>query len=185
MPALETHFNSLNFCTQLVEIKNLIESAHAKITFWGGRVIEVNGFTGSVSLDSIAEKILKAGHQRCQADNLTTPERIAGIDIVKKLNTFYQGTDNQVKNANLITKIINWIREFRFVPYYTTRFNFDENAKNYFRAYSEIKFLQEFGGAIGFNHFHERSHPAADNWFMGPAHQPMPLARENLIRSLL
>lgn len=59
MPFLETHLNSLDFSNQLNVVRNLIEAAQGKTTFWGGRIVEMNGFTGSVYLDDIAYKNTK------------------------------------------------------------------------------------------------------------------------------
>jgi len=77
---------------------------------------------------------------------LTPAERIAGVEIVKKLQRFYCETDAQIKNSNLFTKFLNWIREFSFMPY-TDRFFLRETAEENFCAYSASRFLQEFGRA--------------------------------------
>lgn len=177
MPLLVTHLNSLSFSTQLDTVKNLIDTAQAKTTFWGSRVVEVNGFTGSVYLDDIANKILRAGNHRSDADDLTPAERIAGVEVVRKLENFYRVTDIQIQNSNFFTKFLNWIREFSFIPY-TTRFYIEETAEGNFRAYSKAKFLQQFGGA--FDEMH--SHPASDGSFGPPLRI---LAKEDRIRPLL
>lgn len=155
MPSLESHINSLNFSTQLEVVKNLLDSnaAHATTTFWGSRVVEVNGYTGSVYVDDIAKKILLASRERCDADDLTLAERISGVEIVNKLQQFYHDTDTEIQNASPITKFFNWIREFSINPCeYTVRphiMDTDncliETAGRNFRAYSRAKFLQQFG----------------------------------------
>lgn len=177
MPSLETYLNSLSFSIHLESIKNLIDIASTKTTFWGSRVVKVNGFTGSVYLDDIANKIVRAGNQRSDADDLTPEERIAGVEVVRKLENFYRVTDIQIQNSNFFTKFLNWIREFSFMPY-PTRFFIEETAENNFRAYSEAKFLQQFGGAFGEMH----SHPACDGLFGPPLRI---VAREDRIRPLL
>lgn len=177
MPSLDTHLSSLNFSNQLATVKNLLDTAQVKTTFWGSRVVEVNGFSGSVYLDDVARKILTAGYQRSDADDLLPAERIAGVEIVRKLKDFYRVSDTQIQNSNFFTKFLNFIREFSFIPY-TTRFYIEETAEGNFRAYSEVKFLQQFGGA--FNEIHD--HPASDGCF-GPPLRIM--AREAQIRALL
>ena len=176
VPSLKAHISSLDFSTQLSVVKNLIDTAQAKTTFWGSRVIEVNGFTGSVYLADVARKILKAGSQRSDADDLTPAERVAGIDTVRKLEKFYQITDLQIKTSNFFTKFLNRIREFSFTPY-TTRFFIKERAEENFRAYSRSKFLQQFGGVFD----EEDHHPACDGAFGPPLRI---LAMENKIRAL-
>jgi len=177
MTSLVSHLNSLSFSTQLDTVKNLIDTAQAKTTFWGSRVIEINGFKGSVYLDDIANKILMAGNQRLEADDLTPAERIAGIEIVRKLENLYQVTDAQIRNSNFFTRLLNWIREFSFIPY-TTRFYMQETAEEKFRAYSKEKFLQQFGGAFDEIYYH----PASDGSFGPPLRI---LAIEDRIRALL
>lgn len=177
MLSVATYLNSLNCSTQLETVKNLIDSAQAKTTFWGSRVVEVNGFTGSVYLEDIADKVLKASEERVDADDLTLKERIMGIGVVRKLVGFYQVTDAEIQDSNFLTRFLNWIREFSFVPY-TTRFYIEEIAEKYFRGFSEVKFLQQFGswfGAID-------EHPAYSGSF-GPPQRIV--AGEKQIRALL
>jgi hypothetical protein len=183
MPPLETHLNSLNFSTNLEVVKNLIDKAEAKTTFWGSRVIKVAGYTGSIYLDDLAKKIIDAGRQRCEADDLQPAERVAGIDIVKKLRNFYEVTDTQIRNSNFFTRFLNWLREFSFDPY-TIRFYIEKiggTAEDNFRGYSDAKFLQQFGGAFDAQH----EHPASDGWFAVTGLPSRTLAREESIRALL
>ena len=180
MPLLDTHLNSLNFSNQLAAVKNLVDTAQVMTTFWGNRVVEINGFTGSVYLDDIARKILTASYQRSDADDLSPPERIAGVEIVRKLRDFYRISDTQIQNSNFFTRLLNFIQEFSLTPY-TTRFYLDEEigpGERNFRAYSEAKFLQQFGGAFT----SMRDHPASDGFFGPPLRI---VAREDRIRSLL
>lgn len=177
MLSLNTHLSSLNFSNQLVDVKNLVDTAEVKTTFWGNRVLEVSGFTGSVYLDDIARKIITAGNQRSDADNLLPAERIAGVEIVRKLEHFYRISDTQIKNSNFFTRFLNWILEFTFIPY-TTRFHIEETAEDRFRGYSETKFLQQFGGAFS----SRLDHPASNGSFGPPLRI---LAREDRIRALL
>jgi len=157
MLSLNDHINSLNFSTQLEEVKNLINSAQPKTTFWANRLIEVTGFTGSVYLDDFARKVNLSSNQRVEADDLTTAERIAGIEIVKKINNLYQQTDTLIQNSNFFTRFINWISES--LPY-TPRF-FISDTEMHFRGYSKTKFVQAFGGTIS----DMRRHPQSAGWF--------------------
>ena len=62
MSSLKAHLNSLDFSSQLEAVKNLIDTAQARTTFWGGRVIEIGGFRSSVALDNVVKKILTQVH---------------------------------------------------------------------------------------------------------------------------
>ena len=156
MKSIKNHLNSLDFSTQLSAVKEIVENAEVKTTFWGSRVVVVKGFSGSVYLDDIAHLIICAGNKRSDADDLLPEERILGLKIVRKLEDFYSESDKQIQNSNFFTKFLNWIREYSFSPY-TTRFYLEETAENTFLAYSKTKFLEQFGGNFG-DHFH---HPAS------------------------
>ena len=177
MKALTGHINSLDFSKQLDVARNLMDQAQATTTFWGNRVVKVEGFTGSVYLEDLVRKTLGAARQRVNEDNLTPSERVAGIEIVKKLSKFYRVTDQEIKNSNFFTRLLNWIKEFSFIPY-TPRFHLEETAAQDFRAYSKAKFLQAFGGSFGELH----DHSASDGSFAPPLRI---LAKEDRIRALL
>ncbi len=174
MTSLEASLGALNFSTQLEEVNKLLDGAQTDIIFWGTRVVKVNGYSGSVSLENLARKTLNVGQLRCEADDLTPSERIAGVEIVRKLQKFYKLTDTQKQNVNFITRFFIWIREFAFTPY-TTRFYID-GGPDEFRAYSKEKFIQQFGDK--FNNLDE--HPSSDGGF-GP---PLRIyAKEECIRA--
>jgi hypothetical protein len=184
MPSLETHLNSISFSDELNVVKNLINTTQSKITFWGGRVVEADGYTGSVYLDDLARKVYSAARQRSDADDLTPAERISGIEIVRKVQNFYLVTETGFQNSNFFTRLLNFLREFTFSPY-PIRFQIDDGAEAYFRGYSVDKFLQQFGGALN----ETGDHPASDggyayNSFDGTQSRRITV-RENIIRSLL
>ncbi|MBI5346927.1 MAG: hypothetical protein HZB76_07290 [Chlamydiae bacterium] len=189
MNTLKAHLKSLNFATQLGAVNDLLNcysgvntnntsQIKTKISFLGTRLVEVNGYKGPVSLDFLAKRILGASNQRCKADDLTPAERIAGVEIVRKLKNLYKITDPQINYSNFLTRFLNWIREFSFIPY-TTRFYLSECAEGYFRGFGETKFIQQFGkGPNG----KMDQHPASDGAF-GPPYRIM--AKEDRIRALL
>ncbi len=144
MLSLKVHLDSLDFSRQLLEVKHLVNAADTKTTFWGSRVVEIKGFTGSVYLEDIAEKIVSAGRKRSDDDNLSPAERIDGIEIVAKLNGFYLVTDKEIRNSNFLTRLLNWLREFSFIPFNTTRYHIENTAANNFCAFSPSKYEAAF-----------------------------------------
>ncbi|MBA2727191.1 MAG: hypothetical protein H0U49_03350, partial [Parachlamydiaceae bacterium] len=87
---LNTKIESYNFSNQLIEVNNLLTNGvTAGLNCWGAPAIEVAGYRGSLPIESIAERILKAGEERCQADNLSLPERMAAIDLIEKVKIIY------------------------------------------------------------------------------------------------
>ena len=143
---IHNYINSLNIANELPAINNLLTSAQGSVSFWGKRVITFAGYEGCYSLDELARKVLRAGGQRSASDDLTTQERVAGIEIMNKLRNFYRVTDTKISKANLFTRLLNSIREFSLFPY-TPRFHTEDGLmENYFRGYSKTRFIQEFGG---------------------------------------
>ncbi len=140
MITLKSRLNNLNFSTQLDEVNKLLDKAQTKITFWGLRVVSVQGNEGYVPLDYIAEKILKASP--ANPDALTPEERIAGIEFIKKIKTFYRITDAEIKKSNLFSRLLNLVREFTFSNY-ATRFYIKGHLS--FQKYSVAKHIEEFG----------------------------------------
>ncbi|MCB1111180.1 MAG: hypothetical protein H7A37_00590 [Chlamydiales bacterium] len=118
MLSLDARLSSLNLPNQMEEFKKLLDTAQVKTTFWGSRVVEVNGFSGSVYLDDVARKII---NQRSDANDLLPTKQMARFAITEKLRGFYNDSDTKIQNSNFFTKFLNWIREFSLLPY-TPRF---------------------------------------------------------------
>lgn len=186
---IDKYIDTLNFADKLSELNNLLINAQGDVSFWGARVITVSGYEGSLSLDKIARKVLQAGGKRSDSDDLTTEERIAGIEITEKLRNYYKITDNKITKANWFTRLINLIREFTLFSY-TPRFHTEPmgSTERYFRGYSEEKFVQEFGDSENSLGEYSNSdglfrHPCFDGLLFG--HQRRIMAREECIREKL
>lgn len=164
MAPLASYLNSLDVSRQWDRMGTIIEKSRATTTQWGSRVVKAKGYKGFIYLSDLTKKVLVAGRQRCDADDLTVGERIQGIKIARKLNKFYQVTDKEIKRSPLLIKILDWIREFTFCYCWTTRFWCENKGEAYFRAYSERNFLKTFGGELD----HLGEHPRADGSFGPP-----------------
>ncbi|MFI0434465.1 MAG: hypothetical protein ACH350_01885 [Parachlamydiaceae bacterium] len=173
------YIDSLSIAYALPAIHTLLKNSQGSVSFWGNRVITVAGYEESLSLDELVTKMLSASRQRSDLDDLTTQERVAGIEISDKLKNFYQLTDSKISQANWLTKLCNWVKEFTFFPY-TPRFYIEEGVmEREFRGYSENTFIQQFGGVKN-GSFSEYEH--ADGSF-GP---PLRItARKDMIYSKL
>lgn len=143
---LSEYINCLNTSNKLVDLNLLLEKAECRITFWGGRVVTVKGYVGSIELDRLVCSVLDKSRERSESDDLSTKERLVGIGISTKLNNFYHITDTLIRKANWFTRLLNYLREFTFIPY-TSRFYAEEGViEDHFRGYSEQRFIREFGG---------------------------------------
>jgi hypothetical protein len=82
-------------------------SQHGKIkvgvTFWGSRVVTIEGYQGSMYLEDFAKKILEAGHLD-NVDKLTATGRCAGIDIAKTIKQLYRNTDRDLKKPKTVSQ---------------------------------------------------------------------------------
>ena len=142
---IKEYISSPDFSDKLVEVDQLLLNAKPSVSFWGQREVAIDGYEGSISVDELSRKILDVGEKRCKADDLTNRERVSGIEITKKMRNFYQITDDQISQRNWFTRLLNAVREFSFWPY-TPRFHAEMGfMEDYFRAYSENRYIQEFG----------------------------------------
>lgn len=117
---LSDQLNKYCFSSDLVKISDLIENAKGEISFWGKRLVKVSGLTGSVSLEEIARKLIKANGNLCQIfdigqdSNLTFKEKLNGQLIVNRLEGLYEDTDSKLKNTNFFTRLLNFFSELSF-----------------------------------------------------------------------
>lgn len=166
---------------RILDIKNLVDKANVEITFWGSPVVSVAGFE-SAYIDDIATRILVLSQLRfnvADSNPLSPGERIAGLEIVKKLKEFYIISDREIKNSNFFSKLLKWIGSFfNITPYGGVRFELETRAENNFLTYSHARFLQEFKGDFD----EEGCHPDADG---APDRRSMVIAKESSIRNLL
>ncbi|NGX63169.1 MAG: hypothetical protein KR126chlam6_00576 [Candidatus Anoxychlamydiales bacterium] len=115
------------------------------VTFWGKRVVVSDYYKGSISLNTLASKILKLANERCEKGDLTTEERLHGIGLSRKINAFYEYSNKEVKNRNFLTRFFVFLREYSFSRN-TTRYCVENNfIYKRFSAYSENEYKKIFG----------------------------------------
>jgi hypothetical protein len=110
MQSVSTHFNEIA-SYDLTELDYILSLSYSRISFWGGRVISVRGYKGSVSLNAYTKKALNAIKPCSLTDNLSTEDRILRMNIIKKLQGLYGATDSQVNTLKLFTWSLFHIRE--------------------------------------------------------------------------
>jgi hypothetical protein len=129
----------------LVEINEKFANKkfYSDVTFWGTRVLKEKGHSSSVKLDKISGLV----KEMCDIaiDDLTPQERIAGVEMVRKLKQFYENTDIQLKTKNIFTRFLVWIRELTQIEAFTIRDKVDCQLENDFLTYSKPQFIQQFG----------------------------------------
>jgi hypothetical protein len=147
-PASKCEFSQLN---TLINDKNI----HCKITFWGERVITVQGEEGSVSLNALAEKVVSIIRARCLSSkdwpSNTTPDKVQAKSVVDHLYKCYSETDTLItRTKNYFTWILAKIRDLRCAAV---------------RAHADIEYLQGWGFEVGYEIPHW-------SWLWG--HDPVP-----------
>jgi hypothetical protein len=84
------------------------------ITFWGDRVITIQGEEGSVSLNKLADKAISIIGARCVSPkdwpSDTTPDKVEAKSIVDHLWKHYSQTNALIAHVNLFTWILAIIR---------------------------------------------------------------------------
>src|SRR5476651_2730368 len=106
-PVSECNFSHLN---TMINDKNI----RLGITFWGERVITVQGEEGSVSLTTLADKVLLVIRARCPSKwpSDQAPDKVAATLVVEHLGEYYFQTDTLIaKTKNYFTWILAKIRD--------------------------------------------------------------------------
>ena len=126
----------------LREIETSLNRAASKVTFWGTRVIEIDG--ASFSLKHLTDKINTIASE-CHADQITKAykhptyqglsieQRISGMVIANRLWQLYTQTEEEFKKTHNYIKIfLNFIWEFHTNPFNTWFFlEYDSTKSNF------------------------------------------------------
>lgn len=118
---LEDKYNQSN----LTEVHDLFNGAATEVSFWGTRLVTVNGYEGSLRLHDLGVDLI--GTAKSGDRQLSHEERASGISLTYRLQIFYKETDGK---GNFLARIFMYIREFTFFNPYTVRF-FIEDGKLY------------------------------------------------------
>jgi hypothetical protein len=104
---LNDYINNLDFSSQLNDVNQLLSQAQSNVTFWGKRIVTVVGYTGSISLDELATKVLNAAQKGSDLKNFTDQELNAGKEIMVNLRKFYKDSDAQSAQKKFLYKSFN------------------------------------------------------------------------------
>lgn len=111
------------------DLRPITEQADVHLSFWGSRYLTVNGYEGSLPIDSLVEHLYKMLRQR---PNFDDTENRHGIVIENRIDHFYEKSDDLVNHSNCFTMLIVRISDFvssiyttLFKGQYTTRYSWD------------------------------------------------------------
>jgi len=103
------------FSKNMEEVTKLLEKAEVKITFWGSRVVTVDGLDGRVSLSSLVKRSCLLVDILKKSETGLTPEiRALGIKLDQKLYHLFDDSYSILDESNFITRLIVFIREYIF-----------------------------------------------------------------------
>lgn len=121
------------------QLRGLLENSHVRVSFWGSRLVSADGLKGSVNLAILAMRINSLtgywSYPSIQISSLR--DRLDGIKIARKLEKYYQQTDQMRKMANLITRFLGFLQELFNIQgdsniwLYTNRFSIGGGCTNY------------------------------------------------------
>lgn len=122
---ISTFINNLSNDSYLTTTDQLLDLAKVKTTFWGKRVIIVEGFEGSLSINEIARDVLASPNEGQVENEMGKIDARHKQPAMRKLKKLYKDSDTNIQSKNRFTRIISRLREFSFNPY-QERFFIDE-----------------------------------------------------------
>src|SRR5437762_1213206 len=111
---LDAYLNQSNCESQLIDINKILDKAETKVTYWGTRVVTIENYEDSVSLHTFTKRLQAAAYKRLVNNDLKYEERVAGMEILSKLEKLYTNSDADVKKSKLITKVCSAIQDVFF-----------------------------------------------------------------------
>lgn len=154
---INAHLQNLQFENHFAEVDQLLATAQIKTTFFASRVLKFEGYEGSISIDEVALKVYEAAKHRFERNNFNTQDRVSGLDVMHRLRNFYTASDDEMAKSNVLTRLINcikqWIQSYSISPRDLTHENYGEYSSTqgfrgmevYFTGYPLQNFIEEFG----------------------------------------
>ena len=101
---------NINDSANLPAIIESLRNASVKLTFWGSRVVKLNGSQEHIPLTYIRDISTAAMLNFLKTQELTALNPTNGREIIEKLWSLYVNSQEQVKTANCCTKFFVYIR---------------------------------------------------------------------------
>jgi len=150
MKSLAACSNWIDRPAQWESLQNVLAKGRVRISFWGSRLIEVEGYSSSIFLLNFARRVHQASYAHREAQDLTSKERLAGVEIVKSLKKFYEMADGQLDKTSFVTRLFIVVWNLLFLPFtiyfrYVVARSIFHHAENNFLTYTPQKFKEKFG----------------------------------------
>jgi len=178
--------NAIYNANTFTELCQIAENAEPKLSFWGGRYVEVKGYDGYLDIDDLAARTMQLIKDN---PHFEEEERPAGRNLAKRVDYIYDESIAQVKSTcNLFTKILAFFRSLDFSglcpltprcltteTYWQWRGEdicyFEESTERYFNQfdnlYTSVQFEKTFGFRVIDENYNRTSYansPSAGYW---------------------
>lgn len=99
----------------------LLQDAKVHVNFWGSRTVFFrNSYDGKISLDRVVTEATSHFSNSDEGEELLTVEEVATRGaLVREVRQLFEQSNEQLECLNVLTRIINWIREFHWFTYDT------------------------------------------------------------------
>lgn len=112
----------------LMFLEKALKETEVKVNLLGSRYITSSSNKDWASLDKVTSTANKVFGEFRKTWNFSNETRKRIKVLEEKIDAFYKKSDELLSKVNIVTKILNWLREFSFIPY-TNRFYWDENTR--------------------------------------------------------
>ena len=131
----------------LQDLGKILDKSQASVSFWGTRIVTVEGYEGSVRLLDISRRMMNFVNDT--KTDFSEEERASAIKSIGYIRTHYNETD-QMQKSNPITAIFAFFQSIfgtngeNLLPYNERWFIEDHGAIYRFKGYTESQFRARF-----------------------------------------
>ena len=110
------------------DLRKIVEKTQPKVSFWGGYYVEVDGYEGSIPLDTLTEYVIAMIQSR---PNFGDRENKDAMVLEDRINYFYTTSEVLVNDGNCLTYLFMCLRDLFDTIYcacqgrFTTRYRWD------------------------------------------------------------
>lgn len=151
------------------DLKKLLDKSKIDLTFFGSRIITVDGYEGSQNFSIFTKRLNNLAGWHTGEKNLSLADRLDGVKAARKIEQYYKDTDQMRKTADLITRVFEFLQEIlnlngdSNIWLYTERFPIDgcttnlivDDLRRISRSLFELSFPKRDVPKTWFNHENE------------------------------
>lgn len=102
---LDEKIDSISDATVVAEFTNMLNQAHVNISWWGQRLVSINGYEGEVEINKLAKKYIDSVYYQREYDT-TLQSRLDCANLWEKVEKLYIDSDNQLKGTLIYHRIV-------------------------------------------------------------------------------